>query len=561
MSKSAVGLFPGQGSQFVGMGSKLAAAEPLAAEVFDRTSDATGIDVRRLCWKADNEVLQRTENAQLALTVVSIAAHAVFESKVGDTIDAFSGHSVGAIAAAAAAQYLSPESAAVLAQERGRLMAAAPGSGGMLAVAVPLFQSPDERVDFGLELALRFDLDVAAFNGPRQLVLAGSSPSLEAAASGLGAKAKKLNVSHAFHSRLMEPVGREWEAILTATKLEETGRTYVGCTDGQPTSAGDGVRDDLRRGLRSPVMWTSVMETTRHFERVFIFGCGGAIARLARPYLQDREVHSVDERVPLLARPYKVKKEDPMNEHHKDRPTALVTGSSRGIGRACATHMAKAGYDVVGFSRREEAEGSETAQLVAAAGGEYTSYEVDVSNEADVRAAFRSFLTSNSRRLDAVIVSAGITADGLTATMSADRFDSVIAVNLRGTFLICRESVKAMRKTGGAIVLLSSTSGLSGQAGQVNYSASKGGVNAMTQALAKEVAPLGIRVNAVAPGFTDTDMFRRMDPKARSSLTQHIPLQRVAEPDEVARAVRFLATEESSYITGHILSVDGGLTA
>jgi 3-oxoacyl-[acyl-carrier protein] reductase len=255
------------------------------------------------------------------------------------------------------------------------------------------------------------------------------------------------------------------------------------------------------------------------------------------------------------------KKEDPMNEQHSDRPTALVTGSSRGIGRACAIYMAKAGYDVVGFSQREEAEGSETARLVAAAGGRYTSYEVDVSNEASVRAAFRSFLTSNSRRLDAVIVSAGITADGLTATMSADRFDSVIAVNLRGTFLICRESVKAMRKTGGAIVLLSSTSGLSGQAGQVNYSASKGGVNAMTQALAKEVASFGIRVNAVAPGFTDTDMFRRMDPKARSSLTKHIPLQRVAEPDEVARAVRFLATEESSYITGQILPVDGGLTA
>jgi malonyl CoA-acyl carrier protein transacylase len=171
----------------------------------------------------------------------------------------------------------------------------------MLAVAVPLFQSPDERVDFGLELALRFGLDVAAFNGPRQLVLAGDSPSLEAAASGLGAKAKKLNVSHAFHSRLMEPVERDWEAILTATPLEETGRTYVGCTDGIPTSVGNRVRDDLRRGLRSPVMWTSVMETTRHFERLFIFGCGGAIARLARPYLQDREVHNVDERVPLLA--------------------------------------------------------------------------------------------------------------------------------------------------------------------------------------------------------------------------------------------------------------------
>jgi len=243
------------------------------------------------------------------------------------------------------------------------------------------------------------------------------------------------------------------------------------------------------------------------------------------------------------------------------RPVALITGASRGIGHASAVALAQAGYDVVGFSRSGESDSSETAELVRQAGGTYSSHKVDVSVEADVRTAFRSFLAATGRRLDAVVVSAGITSDGLAATMSADRFDSVIAVNLRGTFLVCREAVKAMRKSGGSIVLLSSTSGVSGQAGQINYSASKGGVNAMTQSLAKEVAGMGIRVNAVAPGFTDTDMFRRMDAKARHDLTRHIPLQRVAHADEVARAIRFLATPESSYITGQILPVDGGLTA
>jgi 3-oxoacyl-[acyl-carrier protein] reductase len=245
----------------------------------------------------------------------------------------------------------------------------------------------------------------------------------------------------------------------------------------------------------------------------------------------------------------------------RTRPVALITGASRGIGQAAAVAMAEAGYDIVGFSRSGDTDSSETAAKVDLAGGTYTAHKVDVSVEADVRSAFRSFLAATGRRLDAVVVSAGITADGLAATMAADRFDSVIAVNLRGTFLVCREAVMAMRKSGGAIVLLSSTSGVSGQAGQINYSASKGGVNAMTQSLAKEVAGLGIRVNAVAPGFTDTDMFRRMDAKARNGLTQHIPLQRVAHPDEVAKAIRFLATRESSYITGQILPVDGGLTA
>ncbi|WP_284753228.1 SDR family NAD(P)-dependent oxidoreductase [Arthrobacter sp. efr-133-R2A-120] len=243
------------------------------------------------------------------------------------------------------------------------------------------------------------------------------------------------------------------------------------------------------------------------------------------------------------------------------RPVALITGASRGIGQSSAVAMAEAGFDIVGFSQSGDSGNSETCRLVNLAGGAYVTHKVNVAVESDVRSAFRSLLTANGRRLHAVVVSAGITSDGLAATMSADRFDSVIAVNLRGTFLVCREAIKAMRKTGGAIVLLSSTSGVSGQAGQVNYSASKGGVNAMTQALAKEVAGLGIRVNAVAPGFTETDMFRRMDVKARNGLIQHIPLQRVAKPEEVARAVRFLATEESSYITGQILPVDGGLTA
>jgi 3-oxoacyl-[acyl-carrier protein] reductase len=243
------------------------------------------------------------------------------------------------------------------------------------------------------------------------------------------------------------------------------------------------------------------------------------------------------------------------------RPVALVTGASRGIGQASAVALAQAGYDIVGFSRSSTPDSSATGDLVEQAGGRYSAHGVDVSNESEVRAAFRSFLAETGRRLDALVVSAGITSDGLAATMSAERFDSVIAINLRGTFLVCREAIKAMRKSGGSIVLLSSTSGVSGQAGQVNYSASKGGVNAMTQSLAKEVAGMGIRVNAVAPGFTDTDMFRRMDAKARNELTRHIPLQRVAHADEVARAIRFLATPESSYITGQILPVDGGLTA
>ncbi|WP_420180243.1 3-oxoacyl-ACP reductase FabG [Paenarthrobacter sp. TA1.8] len=241
-------------------------------------------------------------------------------------------------------------------------------------------------------------------------------------------------------------------------------------------------------------------------------------------------------------------------------PITLVVGASRGIGKACALELARNGHDIVIFYRQDDEGAAGTVEAIRELGRRALAVRVDVSVEADVRAAFRTVL-KDFGRIGSVVYSSGITADGLLATMSLNNWERVISTNLTGAFLVCRESVKALRKTGGSIVLISSTSGISGQPGQANYSATKGGINALTQSMAKEMASFGIRVNAVAPGFTNTDMLKQMDARARREYTQHIPLQRIGEPHEIAAAVAFLVGHQSSYITGHVLAVDGGLTS
>ena len=239
--------------------------------------------------------------------------------------------------------------------------------------------------------------------------------------------------------------------------------------------------------------------------------------------------------------------------------TAVVTGGSRGLGRAICLELAKGGANVVLCYAGNEAAASETVAACEALGAKALAVRCDVAKADEVKALMDAAVQAFGR-IDILVNNAGITRDGLLMMMKEEDFDAVINANLKGAFL-CMKAVSRlmMKQRYGRIVNLSSVVGLRGNAGQVNYAASKAGVIGMTKSLAKELATRGVTVNAVAPGFIDTDMTAAMPQAAREATLASIPMGRMGAPEDVAKAVAFLASDEAAYVTGQVLAVDGGM--
>ncbi|KHD15596.1 3-oxoacyl-[acyl-carrier-protein] reductase [Clostridium butyricum] len=238
---------------------------------------------------------------------------------------------------------------------------------------------------------------------------------------------------------------------------------------------------------------------------------------------------------------------------------ALVTGASRGIGKAIALKLASLGANLVLNYRSSEQEALEVEKQVKDMGVDAISVKGDISKLEDVETLV-STAKEKFGTIDIMVNNAGITKDTLILRMKEEDFDTVIDVNLKGVFNCLKTITPVMvRQKYGKIINLSSVVGISGNAGQVNYSASKAGVIGMTKSLAKEVGSRGINVNAVAPGFIETDMTDVLGDKYKDEIKKNIPLKKLGKPEDVANVVAFLASENSDYITGQVIHVDGGM--
>ena len=551
-------LYAGQGAQHPGMGKEFYEASPAFRAAFD--SAALDFDLHRVCFEDPDGVLNQTEYTQPCMVAFACGVTAVLAEK-GVKPAYLAGLSLGEYSALQAAGVFTAKQAIELTAFRGKAMAEA--AKGLDCGMTAVLGLDREKLSACCEQAAETGcVQICNYNCPGQLVIGGEKAAVEqAAALAKEAGARRcipLKVSGPFHTKLMAPAG---DALAQRFAGENFGTmetpVLFNCL-GHEKAETDSIPQLLVKQVQSSVYMEDTLRRLGELgvDHILEVGPGNALSGLEKDPARGGLHRSGD---PGTAGCGADRMEGSRMSEEKLTRAAIVTGGSRGIGRAVCVALAKQGCNVVVNYCHGAEPAEQTAALCRAEGVQAVTVQADVSTAEGCKALFDAAAEAFGR-VDVLVNNAGITRDNLILRLTEQDFDAVLDTNLKSAFLCCKEAARRMvRQRYGRIVNLSSVVALRGNAGQTNYAASKAGLIGLTKSLARELAARNVTVNAVAPGFIDTDMTAVLPETVRTGMTQGIPAGRAGQPEDVAQAVAFFAAEQSSYLTGQVLCVDGGM--
>ena len=532
MSKVAF-IFPGQGSQSVGMCKDLYENYACARRTFEEADEALGFSISKLCFEGPEDQLRLTFNTQPAILTASVACARVLAEN-GVTCEIAAGHSLGEYSALVQAEALDFADAVRIVRKRGQFMqeAVPVGEGSMAAV---LGMDSDKIVEIcrSVEAECGEAVQAVNFNCPGQVVIAGAVGAVDKALVALkeaGAKrAVLLPVSAPFHSTLLQPASDRLAEVFKTITFHDAKIPVMANVNAEEVTKAEVIKESLIRQAAMPVLWeTGVRKMIAGGVDTFVeVGPGKVLCGFNK---------KIDKSV-----------------------TSLNVEDEASLAKTLAYFQAENGADVAVNFAGSTAAAEAVAAEIEKMGRKAILVQGDVS-QTEVCAEMVDKVVKELGRIDILVNNAGITRDTLLLRMKEEDWDAVLNTNLKGVFNCTKAAVKYMAKQrSGAIVNISSVVALMGNAGQANYAAAKAGILGFTRSVAKEMAARGIRVNAVTPGFIKTDMTSVLSEKVVAAMEASIPLARLGEPEDIAKAVLFLVSDNAAYITGQTLHVDGGM--